>query len=87
MGQPPGTESRVQNGGEAQESYPQREVLENEAVLSRGHRSFLHSLKWPRCFFLDQGRWQTVCLSFNWIVGESFHNVFLEKMAAGGQYV
>lgn len=45
MGQPPRTDSRVQKGGEAHESCPQREVLEKEAVVSRGHRGFLHSAK------------------------------------------
>lgn len=45
MGQPPGTDSRVQKGGEAHKRCPQCEVLENEAVMSRDHRGFLHSAK------------------------------------------
>lgn len=53
---PPGTDGRVQKDRRAHGRCPRREVLENEAVISRGRRGFLHLLKRTCCFFFGSGK-------------------------------
>lgn len=59
VGQPPGAESEVEKGGEAQERPPPCEVNqvpENEAATSRGQRGFLQSAKEASFLLLASGK-------------------------------